>query len=266
MAGGVPLPLGAVTRHLVVLGRGRLGSALARAVEGADGWTVRLEPGRGDASRVDGADLVLLCVPDGAIAGVAAELPVDEGRVVGHCSGALGLDVLDPHPRRASLHPLVSVPDAERGAIALSGGWAGVAGDAVAGELAAGLGMRTVAVPGDRRAAYHAAAVIASNHLVGLLGQVERVAAGVGVPLEAFVDLARGSLENAASMGPEAALTGPVSRGDWATVRSHLAVLPEDERSGYLCGARLAARVAGRELPDVELPDSDGQPSGGTPR
>ncbi len=239
-----------MTRHLVVVGRGRLGSALAAAVGRLDGWTVRLEAGRGASPDLDGADLVLLCVPDGAIAERASTLAVDADRVVGHCSGALGLDVLEPHPRRTSLHPLVSVADAERGAAALRGAWAGLAGDPIAAELAAALGMRGVAVPDERRAEYHAAAAIASNHLVALLGQVERVASGLGVPLEAFAALARGSLENATSMGPTAALTGPVARGDWSTVRAHLAALAEDERSGYLGGVHLAARLAGREVPD----------------
>lgn len=247
-----------MTRQLVVLGRGRLGSALAAAVGRVEGWNARLEPGRSTAPDLDGADLVLLCVPDAAIAERAASLEVDDSRVVGHCSGALGLDVLEPHPRRASLHPLVSVPDAERGATALAGAWAGLAGDPIAGELAEALGMRGVAVPDDRRAAYHAAAAIASNHLVALLGQVERVGSGLGVPLEAYAALARGSLDNATSIGPEAALTGPVARGDWPTVQAHLDALPADERAAYLCGVRLAARLAGREVPDhLDEPRAD---------
>jgi predicted short-subunit dehydrogenase-like oxidoreductase (DUF2520 family) len=240
-----------VTRRLVVVGRGRLGSALTLAVGAVDGWSARSQPGRSEAPELADADVVLICVPDGAVAEVAARLPVDERRVVGHCSGALGLDVLAPHPRRGSLHPLVSVPDAERGAAALHGAWAGLAGDPLLQELADGLGMRTVHVADDDRRTYHAAAVIASNHLVALLGQVARVGEGLGVPLDAFVDLARGSLENAAALGPADALTGPVARGDWTTVRGHLEALPEDERAGYLCGAHLAARLAGRDVPDA---------------
>jgi predicted short-subunit dehydrogenase-like oxidoreductase (DUF2520 family) len=67
---------------------------------------------------------------------------------------------------------------------------------------------------------------------VALLGQVERVAPE-GVPLEAFLGLARGTIDNVAELGAAAALTGPVARGDWDTVERHLAAIPEDERPAY---------------------------------
>ena len=73
----------------------------------------------------------------------------------------------------------------------------------------------------------------------------------VGVPLDAYLDLARGSLANVADMGPAAALTGPVARGDWETVAAHLAALPAEERPAYEALARSAARLSGRELPDL---------------
>ena len=82
-------------------------------------------------------------------------------------------------------------------------------------------------------ARYHAAAVIAANHLVALLGQAERVAASVGAPVEAFLDLARGSLADVAELGPRGALTGPVRRGDIATIERHLDALPPEERAAY---------------------------------
>jgi predicted short-subunit dehydrogenase-like oxidoreductase (DUF2520 family) len=93
------------------------------------------------------------------------------------------------------------------------------------------------------RAAYHAAAAIASNHLVALLGQVERVAARAGVPLEAYLDLVRVTLDNVAEMGPAAALTGPVARGDWATVERHRAALPADELVAYDAMVAAARRL-----------------------
>jgi len=83
------------------------------------------------------------------------------------------------------------------------------------------------------------------------LGQVQRVAARAGVPMEAYLDLASGSVQNVVELGPTAALTGPVARGDWATVAAHLAVLEPDEREAYVALARAAARLAGRELPDL---------------
>jgi predicted short-subunit dehydrogenase-like oxidoreductase (DUF2520 family) len=113
----------------------------------------------------------------------------------------------------------------------------------MAAEVVTALGGRFVHVDDDHRAAYHAAAAIASNHLVALLGQVERVAAAAGVPLDAFLDLVRGSVDNVAALGPAAALTGPVARGDWDTVARHLAALPPEERAAYEAMAALAARL-----------------------
>jgi predicted short-subunit dehydrogenase-like oxidoreductase (DUF2520 family) len=96
---------------------------------------------------------------------------------------------------------------------------------------------------GDR-AAYHAAACVASNHLVALLGSAERIAATAGVPLAAYLDLVRATVENVAELGPEAALTGPAARGDWATIERHRAVLPPRERDAY---EALLALIAERE-------------------
>jgi predicted short-subunit dehydrogenase-like oxidoreductase (DUF2520 family) len=88
-------------------------------------------------------------------------------------------------------------------------------------------------VEDENRAAYHAAASIAANHLVALMGQVQRVGFAAGVPFEAYLDLARAALDDVADLGPVAALTGPVARGDEATVRRHLKALPPAERKAY---------------------------------
>jgi predicted short-subunit dehydrogenase-like oxidoreductase (DUF2520 family) len=80
-----------------------------------------------------------------------------------------------------------------------------------------------------------------------LLGQVKRVAAAAGVPFEAFLDLARASLDNVSALGPAAALTGPVARGDCDTIARHVAGLPAEERPGYEALVGLAARLIGRE-------------------
>lgn len=228
-----------------VIGPGRAGSSIARALDGA-GWRVDGVLGRADAAAfagaAEGVDLLVVATPDAAIAEVAAEVrPDDGGRcVVAHLAGALGLDVLAPHERRASLHPLRSLPTATSD---LTGAWFAVAGDALASEVVADLGGRVVAVDDATRATYHAAAVMASNHLVALLGAVERVAAEAGVPLDAFLDLVRGTVENVAVLGPAAALTGPVARGDWETVRRHVEALPADERPTYEALTAAASRL-----------------------
>jgi pantoate--beta-alanine ligase len=202
--------------------------------------------GRGDAvaDAAAGVDLLVIATPDEAVAEVAAAVDPVPTTVVAHLAGSLGLDVLAPHPRRAALHPLVPIPDPETGAARLAGGiWWAVAGDALAERVVADLGGRVVTVPDSQRAAYHAAAAIASNHLVALLGQVERVAAPTGVGLEAFLGLARAALADVADVGPAAALTGPVARGDAATIRRHLAALEPAERPAYRALAAAAARL-----------------------
>jgi predicted short-subunit dehydrogenase-like oxidoreductase (DUF2520 family) len=203
--------------------------------------------GRGDdlAAAAAGTDLLLIATPDAAIAEVAQAIRPVEHTVVAHVSGSAGLHPLVRHPRRAVLHPLVALPDAERGAERLVGAWFGLAeeGDPLVAEVVASLRGRVVHVAETGWARYHAAAVIASNHLVALLGQAERVAATVGAPMEAFLDLARGSLADVAALGPRDALTGPVRRGDTATVERHLDALPPEERPAYEAMAHEAERL-----------------------
>src|SRR5439155_6907711 len=139
-------------------------------------------------------------------------------------------DVLDPHPRRAAIHPLRSLPTSDTD---LNGAWFAVAGDPVGDEIVDALGGHRVHVDDGDRAAYHAAACMASNHLVALLGQVERVAGTSGVPFEAYLDLAGATLDNVAELGPAAALTGPAARGDLNTIERHLAALDPSERPAY---------------------------------
>jgi predicted short-subunit dehydrogenase-like oxidoreductase (DUF2520 family) len=139
----------------------------------------------------------------------------------------------------------VPLPNGEVGAARLCAGVTfAVAGAPIAHEIAASLGGRTVQVADEDRAAYHAAACIAANHVVALLGQVERVAADVGLDLESFLPLTRAAVDDVAALGAHAALTGPARRGDWATLSRHLDALPESERAGYQAGAALATRLA----------------------
>jgi predicted short-subunit dehydrogenase-like oxidoreductase (DUF2520 family) len=202
--------------------------------------------GRGDdlSGAAAGVDLLVLATPDTEIKRVAHQVDPVAATVVAHLAGARGLELLAPHPRRAAIHPLVALPNAELGARRLVGGWFAVAGDPLAEEVVRSLEGRSFTVDDDDRATYHAAAAIASNHLVALLGQVERLAAQVGVPFEAYLDLATDTLANVVELGPRAALTGPAARGDEATIRRHLRGLPVDERRAYRGMVDAARRLA----------------------
>jgi predicted short-subunit dehydrogenase-like oxidoreductase (DUF2520 family) len=226
---------------LRVVGPGRAGTALSRSLA-ASGWDVAEPRGRGDdlADAAQGADLLVIATPDAAVAGAAAAVRPSASAVVAHLSGALPLDVLGQHVRRASLHPLVAIPDGE---VDLRGRWFAVTGDPIARRAVDDLGGRAVDVADDDRAAYHAAAAVASNHLVALLGQVERIAATAGVPLEAYLDLVRGTVDNVERLGPVLALTGPVARGDWDTVQRHMDNISADERVAYRTMVELARRL-----------------------
>jgi predicted short-subunit dehydrogenase-like oxidoreductase (DUF2520 family) len=195
-----------------IIGAGRVGSAVtARLSESV----VTL--------RDDDPALVLLCVPDGAIAAVARG--IEPGPWVAHVSGATPLSALDPHRRRFSLHPLQTFTRA-RGAEQLDGAFAAVTAEsaearAVALELAATLGLRPFDLADGRRALYHAGAAIASNYLVTLRRVAGRLVEDAGAPPEALDPLMRRTIEN----GFE--LTGPIARGDWETVEAHLRAIRE---------------------------------------
>jgi len=229
-----------------LIGPGRAGRSLAAALADA-GCDVREILARKDdvSSAASGVDVLVISTPDAAIAEVAARVVPVPGTAVIHLSGALGLDVLATHPRRASLHPLVPLPTPEVGRVRLRSGITfAIAGDPVAAGLAELLGGSVVMVDDRDRAAYHAAACIASNHVVALMGQVERVAASAGLDLAAFVGLARAALTDVAELGPTSALTGPAARGDEATLERHRRVLDPSELQGYDEGVALARRLA----------------------
>lgn len=194
-------------------------------------------------------DLVLLAVPDGAIADVAASIPAGDA-VIAHVSGACDLDVLHPHRRTGSIHPLMSLPDPETGSRRLLDSCTfAVDGDPLMNEIAVALGGRPIEVPGPKRALYHATATVAANHLVALCAQVDSLANEVGIPVDAYWRLMSTTLDNVARVGAVAALTGPAARGDWDTIRSHLAVLPTDvDRDLYLALCERAASLAGTHL------------------
>ena len=231
------------------IGPGRAGSSLASALAAA-GWDVVGTLGRGQDPRraAQGVDALVIATPDDAVAGVAASVEADPTTVVLHLSGSLGLDVLSPHPRRGALHPLVPLPDPDDGARRLRAGVTfAVAGDPLATEMARALGGRAVAVADEDRAAYHAAACIAANHVVALLGQVERVAATAGLDLDDFLGLTRAAVDDVARLGPRRALTGPAVRGDFATLARHRDALAPEERPAYNAGVGLALQLADGE-------------------
>ena len=234
-------------RRIRVVGRGRAGGSFATALRDA-GWDVDHVVGSGDAEIAShDVELVLLCVPDARIGEVASRV-VRGDAVVAHAAGSLGLSVLGDHTRRGAIHPLVALSDPTSGAAALRGATFAVAGDPSCRQLIESVvdsfGGRAIEVDDDHRAEYHAAAVIASNHLVGLLGQAQRVAALAGVPLEAYLGLVRNTIDNVERHGPAVALTGPASRGDDATIEAHLNSLPADEHAAYLAGVELCRTLA----------------------
>jgi predicted short-subunit dehydrogenase-like oxidoreductase (DUF2520 family) len=227
---------------VAIIGAGRAGRSFAAALADA-GHRVVLHH-HDESSDLAGAEFVLLCVPDDALADVAAELQVDEGAVVAHCAGSRTLAVLAPHARRASLHPLVPLPNEEVGATRLRTATFAVAGDPTARELVASLGGRAIDIDDRRRVAYHAAACVSANHLVALLAHAGRLAESAGLSLDDFLGLARCALEDVDELGPASALTGPASRGDVATIDAHLAAIPESERATYVALASAAFALA----------------------
>lgn len=236
-----------------IIGGGRAGGALAAALAEV-GWQVRPILGRAAppaelAAAAADVDLLVIATPDAAVAAVAAAVEPTPAAAVAHLAGSLGLDAVAPHPRPAALHPLVALPDAVVGARRLLAGcWYAVAGDHIVRQVVADLGGRAFEVADGDRAAYHAAAVVASNHLVALLGQAERIGARAGVPFAAFLDLVRATVDNVDELGPAAALTGPASRGDTDTIERHLDAIELAEHPAYRALADEARRLAGRAV------------------
>ena len=196
-----------------IIGSGRVGSAVA----------ARLRD-RGVAVRSDGAELVLLCVPDAAIAEVARATA--RGPWLAHTSGATPLAALDPHERRFGLHPLQTFTR-ERGPEQLDGAFAAVTAEtdearAAGVALAELLGLTPFALAEERRVLYHAGAAVAANYLVTLHRAASLLFAAAGAPAEGLTPLMRRTIEN----GFE--LTGPIARGDWSTVDAHVDAIRQE--------------------------------------
>jgi predicted short-subunit dehydrogenase-like oxidoreductase (DUF2520 family) len=199
-----------VFRRIQVIGSGRAGAAIAG----------RLREGGLDLDSAD-PEIVLLCVPDGAIGEVAASIA--PGPWIAHVSGATPLAALTPHARRFGMHPLQTFTRA-RGPEQLDGAWAAVTAESEEARgagvwLAETLGLRPFDLEDGARTLYHAGAVFASNYVVTLQRAAAILFEAAGAPPEALEPLMLRTVEN----GFE--LTGPISRGDWATVEAHRAAI-----------------------------------------
>lgn len=270
----------------VVVGRGRLGRALSEALRrlgppprSVGGREALARPGLvlPDPPVAAAEAVVLLAVRDDALAGLAAALarsaPAPTVAILHH-SGALGLDVLAPLERAGfavgSCHPLQSFTGAADDAARFAGAAFAVDGTGVgrraAERLARALGGRPVAVPAGARDLYHLAASLGANGLTGLVGASLDALGAAGLDpddaLRALGPLLRTSLEEALRLGPAAALTGPASRGDEATLARHrAAVLAWDASRTALLEALVAEQrrlaVRARAAADARMPRSD---------
>lgn len=271
--------------HVWVVGPGRLGLAMAGLLASTNAVAKLTVTGRSpspprhplfESSRavysshlrvtLGTPTLVIIAVPDSEIGNTATALA---GRNLApvpvlHTSGVLNSSVLAPLAARGyptgSLHPMVAVSDPIQGSGSLSGAWFGIEGSSAAMDAA----ERIVAlvkghplhVDASGKPGYHTAAVFASNYVVVLLDLAERLMMEAGVDRRsargALTSLALGAVENVSSSGPAEALTGPVSRGDQATIATHLRGLSLDLRPLYSELARRALDLATRQGLDAE--------------
>jgi predicted short-subunit dehydrogenase-like oxidoreductase (DUF2520 family) len=216
----------------------------------------------------EGTTAVFLTVPDGVVPEMAHALAgrgsAPEGCAAFHASGVLSADPLAPlHVQGysvGSMHPLQTIAHPVSGAQRLPGSYFAISGEpealTVARRLLFPLGARSITVPTTRRPLYHAAAVMASNHLLVVLAAASRLLIQAGAPedeaLDALIPLARGTIENLAELGPADALTGPIARGDVETVELHLRMMEPRDRTLYIALGREALDLAeGRLDPAV---------------
>jgi predicted short-subunit dehydrogenase-like oxidoreductase (DUF2520 family) len=210
---------------------------------------------------LDEADLIFLTVPDDAIAALANALHLYSGQALVHTSGALPASVLEPAMAAGtsvgSFHPLVAFADHERALADLPTATVAIEGDEsllpLLAELAESIGAKPVTLPETGKSAYYAAAMMAAGGVVGLLDAIATVAQGAGLDeataLAVYLPLTRQALANAERLGIDAALTGPLLRGDVGTLRGHLETLAEhapDALPLYVTVARREVEIARR--------------------
>lgn len=249
-------------------GQYRVQDCVARSAASAQAAVDFIGAGRAcsQLAQVQPAALTLLSVPDDAIAATAQALAdsgrVQPGAVVFHASGAAEAEILAPlravGAHVASLHPAFSFADPARAVMQFAATLCALEGDAAAlpplQDFAAAIGARPFALAPGGKAAYHAALSVASNYLVTLTDIARQLARQGGVDealLPALLGpLMQGSLANALSMGPQQALTGPIVRGDAATVARHLVVLPLELQPAYRVLGERTVALAGARLPE----------------
>ena len=240
--------------RVAVLGRGRVGTALAAAL------AARHHDVTPAYVAVTDEDVVFLCVPDDVLETVAASLVVPATTIVAHTSGRHGLGVLRGHARRGAWHPVMTfvgdpvldVPRLRKATIGLT---ADDAARPVLDNLARSLAARSETIGDEERALYHAGLAHGANHLVTHVVQSAEILAAAGVedPMSMLRPLLEAALDNVLRMG-EAALTGPVIRGDGATVAAHLAALRgHPARASY---AHLATETVKRATSDGRLDEA----------
>jgi predicted short-subunit dehydrogenase-like oxidoreductase (DUF2520 family) len=270
-----------------IVGAGAVGTALGVALTRA-GWPVHAVASR-DADRrerfrsmvdvtrafvdpeplVEEVELIILAVPDDAIAPLAATLRMYSGQAMIHTSGALGAEVLAPAmaagTQVGSFHPLVAFADTERAVAALHGATIAIEADdqlaSMLGAMAEAIGATAVRLAPGAKAAYHAAAVLAAGGFVALLDAIAELGRVAGLDeagsLAIYGGLIEGTLGNARALGIAAALTGPITRGDLGTLRAHLDALrahAPDAMALYVAAARreiVLAEGRGTLRPDL---------------
>ena len=238
-----------------IVGAGAVGTGLGVALSRA-GWPIHAVASRDPARRehfrslvdvarvfadpepiLDEVELVILAVPDDAVAAVAGSLRLYGGQAMVHTSGALGAEVLAPAmaagTQIGAFHPLVAFADTERAVAALHGATVTIEGDdqlaGMLADMAEAIGARPVRLAPGTKAAYHAAAVLAAGGFVALLDAIAELGRVAGLDeagsLAIYGPLIEGTLGNARALGIRAALTGPMTRGDSGTLRAHLDAL-----------------------------------------
>jgi predicted short-subunit dehydrogenase-like oxidoreductase (DUF2520 family) len=251
---GVGLGLALARARYVVRLHGRHTTAVPAPL------TLSVGPGDEPPPWVAEPPIVILAVRDDAIRPLADMLAgagaIRATQVVLHLSGAQGQEALGPlvgtRAALGSFHPLQTLSDPARASERLRGAWAAVEGMARAVQAAEGLaqdlGLRTFHLASQAKAIYHAGAVFASNYFVVVEAVAQRLLRHAGLSeteaWQALRPLVEGTFESLTRQEPAAALTGPVARGDDATVRRNLEALTSDDAALYRALGRAALELA----------------------
>ncbi len=221
-------------KHIAIIGNGKLGGVLRAALAGA-GYNVAAYA-RGQKPDLADADIVFITTQDQNIAKAAkslARLEWKRGAIAVHCSGSENSDLLVPLRRKgvltASCHPLQSFPDLKSGLAALPGTYWFCEGQgrAVAAmkPIIQQLRGKMIPIKADQKIAYHGAVCMAANYLTSLIGASGNIAGQIGLRETEFraalAPILQATLRNTIALGPRAALTGPIQRGDGVTIRKH---------------------------------------------